>query len=136
MGEVIGFWALHKAKFWWIVKPLMLQGMGKGNMLTFISENQLRQGLCWLPSSAERYYRKTLTEEQIKLTFRWDFLAKKSKTPCLIEVKTQSGAEPSDGYRLFKKRDFSREKQAGFRILCLRVVLKENWDFETLFEEL
>lgn len=136
VGEVIGFWALHKAKFWWIVKPLMLQGMGKGNTLTFISPNQIRQGLCWLPNSAERYYRKILTEEQINLTFRWDFLAKKAKTPCLIEVKTQSAIEPHDDYRLFKKRNFSKEKQAGFRIFCLRVVLGEDWKFEALFEEL
>jgi hypothetical protein len=136
VGEVIGFWALHKARFWYIVKPIMLQGMGKGNILTYISPNQLRQGLCWLPSSAERYYRKILTDEQIKLTFRWDFLANKPKAPCLIEIKTQSGTEPSDDYRLFKKRDFSKEKQEGFRVFCLRVVLRENWEFEVLFEEL
>lgn len=136
IGEVIAFLALHKAKFSCIVKPLMLQGMGKGNILIFISPNQLRQGLFWHSRGTERYYQKTLTEEQFKLAFRWDFLAMKLKAPCLIEVKTQSGSEPSDYYRLFKKRDFSREKQAGFRIFCLRVVLKENWDFETLFEEL
>lgn len=87
IGEVIGFWALHKAKFWRIVKPLRLQGIGRGNTVTFISPNQIRQGLVWLPSSNERYYRKILTEEQINLTFRWDFLALKPKAPCLIKLK-------------------------------------------------
>jgi len=136
VGEALGFWALHRAKFWRIVKPLMLQGLGNGNIIAFISPNQLRQGLCWLPSDSERYYRKALTEEQIKLAFRWDFLANKLGHPCLIEVKTQSGIEPSDDHRLFKKRDFSREKQAGFQVFCLKVVLMENWEFEAFFEEL
>jgi len=51
-------------------------------------------------------------------------------------VKTLSKVKPSEDYRLFKKRDFSREKEAGFRIFCLRVKLKENWRFEVVFEEL
>ncbi|MCW4003258.1 MAG: hypothetical protein NWE95_05015 [Candidatus Bathyarchaeota archaeon] len=140
VGEVIGFWALHKARFWRIVKPLLLQHKSEDklvNISSFISPNQLRQGLCWLPNSDERYYRKILTEEQIQLTFRWDFLALKYKVgPCLVEIKTQSGTEPSDDYRLFKKRDFSKEKKMGFQIFCLRVVLRENWEFEVVIEEL
>jgi hypothetical protein len=51
-------------------------------------------------------------------------------------VKTLSRVESSDDYRLFKKRDFSKEKEAGFRFFCLRVMLKENWRFEVIFEEL
>lgn len=147
VGEVIGFWSLHKARFWRIVKPLLLQHKSEDklvNISSFISPNQLRQGICKFPTEDELYYRKILTEEQIELTFRWDFLAlriqkeigKHIVCPCLVEIKTQSGAEPSDGYRLFKKRDFSREKKIGFRIFCLRVVLRENWEFEVMFEEL
>ena len=146
VGEAIAFWALHKARFWRVVKSLLLQyknGDGITKVSSFISPNQLRQGLCFLPSYDERYYRrKFLTDEQIKLTFRWDFLALKKEnkermsSPCLIEVKTQSTFEPSEDYRLFKKRDFSKEKTAGFQIFCLRIVLKENWGFEAIFEKL
>ncbi len=135
VGEVISFWGLHKAKFWRIVKPIMFQGC-LINGLAFVSPNQIRQGLCLLPNSDERYYRKRLTDEQIKLTYRWDFLALKPKGPFLIEIKTQSAIEPHDDYRLFKKRDFSKEKQAGFSVLCLRIVLRADWQFEVLFEEL
>jgi len=147
VGEVIGFWALHKARFWRIVKPLLLQHKREDeleNISSFISPNQLRQGICMLPTEDELYYRKILTEEQIEFTCRWDFLALRIQrgigehavSPCLVEIKTQSGAEPSDDYRLFKKRDFSREKKIGFRIFCLRIVLRENWEFEVVFEEL
>jgi len=147
-GEAIALWALCKVRFWRIVKPLLIQHRNNDeivNISSFISPNQLRQGLCWLPNEDELYYRKKiLTDEQIKLTYRWDFLALKIQKeigknkvfPCLIEVKTLSKVEPSEDYRLFKKRDFSREKEAGFRIFCLKVMLKENWRFEVMFEEL
>lgn len=147
IGEVVGFWALHRARFWRIVKPLLLQHKREGeleNISSFISPNQLRQGICMFPTNDELYYRKILTEEQIELTRRWDFLAlkiqrgigKQTVCPCLVEVKTQSGAEPSDDYRVFKKRDFSREKKMGFRIFGMSVVLGEDWGFEAVFEEL
>jgi hypothetical protein len=81
VGETIALWTLYKARFWRIVKPLRIQYRNNGKMVdvsSFISPNQLRQGLCLLPNEDERYYRKKiLTEEQIKLTYRWDFLALK-----------------------------------------------------------
>ena len=133
IGEVIGFWVLHKARFWRIVKPLLLQHRDKGkikNISSFISPDQIRQGLCYLPSADERYYKsRVLTEKQIKLTQRWDFLAlkiqkegKKTKSyPCLIDVKTQKFEVGStEDYRLFKKRDFSKEKKLGFRVFVLK----------------
>jgi len=149
IGEVIGFWVLHKAGFWRIVKPFLLQcrnGDKIVNISSFISPNQIRQGICLLPTTDERYYKdKILTEEQMKSTHRWDFLALRIRKrggkikayPCLIDVKTQrSKAETSEDYRLFKKRDFSREKEIGFKILCLRIILSDDWYFEAKLEEL
>jgi len=150
VSEAIGLWALYKARFWKIVKPLHLQWRKRHqitNISSFISPNQIRQGLCLIPSHDELYYRdKILTEEQMKLThrWRWDFLALKAvregyrwKTyPCLIEVKTQwYGKDATEGYRLFEKRDFSKEKVSGFKVFCLRVMLGDNWNFEVAFEE-
>ncbi len=68
VGESIGFWVLHKYKFRRIVKPLELQYREKNRIKTishFISPNQIRQGICFLPSEKESYYwSKILTEEQ------------------------------------------------------------------------
>jgi len=149
IGEDIAFWVLHKARFWRIVKPLWLQYKEdkKRNVSALVSPNQLRQGLCFLPSEDEWYYRRRmdLTEEHLKLTRRWDFLALKilkeesrfKAYPCLIEVKTQwSETKDSEGYRLFRRRDFSNEKRLGFRVFCLRILLGESWDFEANLEEL
>ena len=149
VGEAIGFWVLNKARFWRIVKPLLLQCRIDNeirNISSFISPNQIRQGLCFLPNQDERYYKdKLLTEDQVKLTYRWDFLAlltrkesgKSRVYPCLIEVKTQrSKARTIEDYRPFNKRDFSREKKAGFKVFCLRILLGNCWHFEARLEEL
>ena len=150
VGEAIGFWVLHKCKFWRIVKPLLLQYKEEGrikNICHFISPNQIRQGLCFLPTEHEIYYNsKILNEEQRGYDFaRWDFLAIKIRKerhkfvayPCLIDVKTQRAEAKTDrDYESFKKRDFSREKKLGFRVFCLRVILHDNWRFEAELEEL
>ncbi|MBM3142857.1 MAG: hypothetical protein FJ005_07415 [Chloroflexi bacterium] len=150
VGESIGFWVLHKCKFRRIVKPLVLQYREKDRIKTishFISPNQIRQGICFLPSEDESlYWNKVLTEEQKKYHFiRWDFLALKVQResrkliayPCLIEVKTRrSGTKISRDYESFKKRDFTREKCLGFRVFCASIILHDDWNFEADIEEL
>lgn len=148
VGEAIGFWALHKCKFRRIVKPLLLR-YRQGRIETtshFISPNQIRQGQCYLPSEDELYYNSVLSEQQKSYSFStWDFLAilvrrehhKSVGYPCLINVKTQRAeARTSRDYESFKKRDFSHEKNLGFKVLCLRVLLRDNWSFEAKLEEL
>ena len=155
VGETIAFWALHKAKFWRIVKPFLIQYMAGDeivNISSFISPNQIRHGSCMLPNEDERYYKeKILTEEQVKLTYRWDFLAVKIEKvgdrfeacPCLIDVKTQraeSGTSFTDSeyYKIFKKKceDCSKEKEIGFKVFCLRIIVGDDWHFEARFKEL
>jgi hypothetical protein len=150
VGESIGFWVLHKYKFRRIVKPLELQYREGDRIKTvshFISPNQIRQGICFLPSEKESYYwSKVLTEEQKEYHFiRWDFLAIKVEResrkfiahPCLIEVKTRrSETKTSRDYESFKKRDFTREKGLGFRVFCVSVILCDDWNFEADIEEL
>ena len=155
IGENIAFWALHEAKFWRIVKPFQIQYMAGDeiiNISSFISPNQVRHGLCMLPNEDERYYaEKILTEEQLKLTYRWDFLALKIQKegerfeacPCLIDVKIQRSKSATcfndtEYYKIFKKKcDASaKEKENGFKLYCLMIVLEDNWQFEAIFTEL
>jgi len=150
VGEAIGFWVLHKSRFWRIVKPLLLQYKEEErikNICHFVSPNQIRQGVCRLPTEDELYYnRKIFSEEQREYHFSpWDFIAIKIKKeqrkfvayPCLIDVKTQRAeAKTNRDYESFKQRDFLHERKLGFRIFCLKIVLCDNWDFEAELEEL
>jgi hypothetical protein len=150
IGEAIAFWVLHKSRFWRIIKPLSLQHKEEDRIKSvchFVSPNQVRQGLCFLPTDDELYYySKIFSGEQRGYDFaRWDFLAIKIRKeshnfvayPCLIDVKTQRAeAKTNRDYESFKKRDFSREKELRFKIFCLKVVLRNDWDFEAELEEL
>ncbi len=155
VGESIAFWALHQAGFWRIVKPFHLQYMAGDeiiNISSFISPNQIRHGSCLLPNEDELYYKeKILTDEQVNLTHRWNFVALKIQkigdrfeaTPCLIDVKTQRAESAtcfndSEYYKIFKKKceDSAKEKELGFDVYCLRIILGDDWHFEAIFTQL
>lgn len=149
VGEAVALWALREYKFRRIIKPLLLQYKEKDKIRSichFISPNQIRQGVCFLPSMDEKVYNcRVFNEEQQKYNFtRWDFLALKTQRennkfithPCLIEVKTHRAEAKSRDYETFKNKDFSKESSMGFRIFCLKIVLRDNWDFEAELEEL
>lgn len=149
IGEAIAIQVLHQWRFWRIVKPLLFQHKeedGVVNHCHFISPGQIRQGICFMPTMQDLYYRKILSVEQNTYHFyHWDFVATKIHKenhkfvayPCLIEVKTQRReAVRSYDYESFMKKDFSAEKERGFKIFCLRILLHDNWDYEAELNEL
>ena len=150
IGEAIGFWALHKSRFWRIVKPLLLKYIVGDEIVTFssfISPNQIRTGVCLLPNEDEIYYKEMiLTEEQVKATHGWDFLALQIEKiderfeahPSLIDIKTQRSIPTIN--KQHKKRPtnhdtFAREKKQDFKVFLLQIIFQDNWHFEVKLEE-
>jgi hypothetical protein len=137
-GKTLAFYHLRKHGFLWVLNYIK-EREGRGRLLPLYgAERSIVEDHCAQLTEAQRTYLEQQYTAPRGRGYLWDFIGIPSPhsswvKPCLIDVKTK---RKSTSKIHLKRRDFSYERNLGFRVLLVIVTLYGNWRYGVELREL